>query len=140
MPPGFRELDDITADVGLEAWGQDLEQAFASTASGLASLMSDLPGGDHPSTRRIRITADSLPGLLVRFLNEIIYLYDTEAFLTASVTRLTISDHTLEAALAGATYDPSHHNLNARIKAATYHGLRIEERPGEVRVQVIFDV
>ena len=81
MSGGFRELENITADLGIEAWGLSIEDAFASTVHGLASLISDLSGGDQPLARKIRIEAGSLPSLLVQLLNEIIYLEDTEYFL-----------------------------------------------------------
>ncbi len=137
---GFRELENITADLGIEAWGPRLEDAFASTVHGLASLISDLPGGDQPLTRHIRIEAESLPSLLVQFLNEIIYLEDTQSFLPGRNTHLKIQDNNLNATLTGARFDPEIHTLNAHIKAATYHGLEIREGGDEVRIKVIFDV
>ena len=136
----FRELDNITADLGIEAWGLGLENAFASAVHGLASLLSDLPGGDRPLTRKIRIEAGSLPSLLVQFLNEIIYLEDTESFLPGKITHLKIRNNHLNATLTGAIFDPEIHTLNAHIKAATYHGLEIVEKRDEVRMKVIFDI
>ncbi len=140
MSRGFRELENITADLGIEAWGADLEDAFASSAHGLASLLSDLPGSKQPLTRKIRIEAESLPSLLVQFLNEIIYLEETENFLPGRVTHLKILNNDLDATMTGAIFDPEIHTLNAHIKATTYHGLEIVEEEDEVRVRVIFDV
>ena len=140
MSGGFRELENITADVGIEAWGLGLEDAFTSAVHGLASLLSDSSGGDQPLTRRIRIEAVSLPSLLVQLLNEIIYLEDTESFLPGKITYLKIRNNHLDATLTGAIFDPEIHTLNAHIKAATYHGLELVEEGDEVRVKVIFDV
>lgn len=140
MSGGFRELENITADLGIEAWGSGLEGAFASAIHGLASLLSDLPGGDQPLTRQIRIEAGSLPSLLVQFLNEIIYLEETQSFLPGRITHLTIQNNDLDATLTGAIFNPEIHTLNAHIKAATYHGLEIVEEGKTVRIKVIFDV
>jgi len=140
MPGGFRELENITADLGIEAWGPTLENAFASTVHGLASIISDLSEGHQPLSRKIRIEAGSLPSLLVQFLNEIIYLEDTESFLPGKITHLKIRNQRLDATVTGATFDPEIHTLNAHIKAATYHGLEIVEDGVEVRIKVIFDV
>jgi len=140
MSRGFRELENITADLGIEAWGEDLEDAFASSAHGLASLLSDLPGGDQPLTRKIRIEAESLPGLLVQFLNEIIYLEETEDFLPGKVTHLKILNNDLDVTMTGAIFDPEIHTLNAHIKATTYHGLEIDQSGNIVKIKVIFDV
>ena len=140
MSGGFKELENITADLGIEAWGQDLEGAFTSAAHGLACLMSAQPSNKQTITRRIRIKAGSLQSLLIQFLNEIIYLEETEDFLPGAVTDLTISGYNVDATLTGDTFDPGIHNINAHIKAATYHGLEIVQSSEEVTIKVIFDV
>ena len=137
---GFRELENITADMGIEAWGSSLEDAFVSAADGLAALLSDLPSGDHPLTRKVRIQAESLPSLLVQFLNELVYLEETQGFLPGKITHLKIHNDNLDATVTGALYDPGVHSINAQIKAATYHGLEIRENGDEVRIKVILDV
>lgn len=140
MPGGFRELENITADLGLEAWGSDLEHAIISTVQGLISLILEFPVSDQHLNKAINIKAQSLPSLLVRFLNEIIYLEETEGFIPVRITRLKVSGNTLQATLSGAVFDPQVHTLKAHIKAATYHGLEIAEKEDEVRIKVIFDV
>jgi SHS2 domain-containing protein len=140
MSGGFRELENITADLGLEAWGTNLEDAFASAAHGLASLLSNVSEGDQPVTRQIRIEAGSLSSLLVQFLNEIIYMEETEDFLPGEITHLKIHNNNLDATLTGVIFDPEMHSLNAHIKATTYHGLEIDQTGQEVRIKVIFDV
>ena len=140
MSEGFRELENITADLGIEAWGPSLEGAFASTVQGMASLLSDMPGGNLPLTREIQIKAGSLPSLLVKFLNEIIFLEETQSFLPGKVTHLKITGNSLEATIAGAVFNPEIHSINAHIKAATYHGLEIDQSSDIVRIKVIFDV
>ena len=140
MSGGFRELDNITADIGIEAWGADLEKAFASAALGLISLFTDPPGVEGPLVRKIRIEAASLPSLLVRFLNEIIFLEETEGYIPCSVQNLKISNNILQATLSGALFDPSLHTMSAHIKAATYHGLEIDQSGADVKIRVIFDV
>ena len=140
MQGGFKELENITADLGIEAWGTDLEGAFSSTAQGLAYLLSDQPSRKQSESRQIRIEADTLPSLLVQFLNEIVFLQETEDFLPGAVTDLTMSRTSLDATLTGGIFDPKLHDINAHIKAATYHGLKIEQTSERVTIKVIFDV
>ena len=140
MSRGFRELENITADLGIEAWGHSLEDAFSSAAHGLAALLSELPGGEQPLEKDIHLEADSLSTLLVQFLNEIIYLEETQDFLPGAVKHLTLTGNRLDATLTGAAYDPEIHTLNAQVKAATYHGLEIVDEGETVRIKVIFDV
>ena len=140
MSRGFNELEGITADLGIEAWGETLEEAFVQAGLGLASIMADLPAGDDTKKRTILVQAPTPAGLLVNFLNEIIYREDTENFLPRKILDLKIVGSQVTATLAGAIFDPSRHTINTHVKAATYHGLTIDESPGEVRVKVIFDV
>lgn len=137
---GFKELENITADLGIKAWGKDLEGAFTSIAHGLASLLSDPPEDQQLVTRTIRVEAPSVSSLLVQFLNEIIYLEDTDGLLPVKVTSLHIRNNTLEADLIGFVFDPEVHDLKSHIKAATYHGLEIAEEEDCVIIKVIFDV
>lgn len=140
MSGGFRESEGITADVGIEAWGGSLEEVFTSAAEGLASLMADRDTLTGDLTRRVSVIADDRAALLVGFLNEIIFLEETEGFLPQRVRSLAIEGNALSAQIAGCTYDPAKHSLNMAVKAATYHELRIDENNEDVRVQVIFDV
>jgi SHS2 domain-containing protein len=140
MAGGFKELDGITADLGIEAWGENLEEMFTQAGLGLAASIATLPADGDSTTRNICIEAPSLPDLLVKFLNEIIYLEDVDGFLLHRIPKISIKDSNLEATLTGVTFNPSLHSINSHIKAATYHGLAIEEAPGEIRVRVIFDV
>ena len=146
MAAGFKELDGITADLGIEAWGETLEKAFTHAALGLSALVTELPQNSDTIRRTIHIQAPSLPDLLVKYLNEIIYLEEVDGFLLCDIPDLKISDPgltpelDLAATLTGTIFDPDRHSINTHIKAATYHGLAIEEKPGELRVRVIFDV
>jgi SHS2 domain-containing protein len=140
MSRGFIELDNITADIGIQAWGADLEEAFISAALGLASLLTDLPRGEGTLSREIRIETESLQSLLVQFLNEIIFLEEAEGFITCGVNNLKIKDNTLQTTLSGVLFDPALHTVNTHIKAATYHGLTIDETGEDTKISVIFDV
>jgi SHS2 domain-containing protein len=148
MVAGFKELEGITADLGIEAWGETLEGMFIQAGLGLASTMVPLLKSDNKTTRTILIEAPSSPDLLVKFLNEIIYMEEVDGFLLGSIPKLSIYDAALktranvrlETTLTGTIYNPSRHTINAHIKAATYHGLAIEETHGEFKVRVIFDI
>ena len=140
MSCGFKELEGITADLGIEAWGETLEEAFVQAALGLSATMADLPAEDDKVKRTILVHAPSLPDLLIKFLNEIIYWEEVDGFLPMNVPNLFIDGSRLEATLTGTIFDPSRHAMNTHIKAATDHALAIDETPGEVRVRVIFDI
>ena len=96
--------------------------------------------GEAEVTRTIHIEAPSATDLLVKFLNEIIYMEEVDQFLPREVEDISIQPEQLGATLSGTTYDPSRHAMKACIKAATYHGATIQDDGGVVRVRVIFDI
>jgi len=89
--------------------------------------------------RDIELTAPDQERLLVGWLNELIYLFDTEniIFKRFDITRL--SDTHLTARSYGHKVDSSKHQLKTGVKAATYHMLKID-KDGDCKVQVLFDI
>ncbi len=140
MAGGYRELEGVTADVGIGAWGSTLCEAIIYTSVGLFSLISDLNTLTGSDSRTISIQAPDLDSLLINYLNEIIFLEETESFLPKTVESFILEDLALTALIKGDIYDPARHSPNIEVKAATYHGLVIKEDPEGWEVEVIFDV
>jgi len=133
------ELINHTADVGIVAYGASINQAFANAARGLFSIITDLDGIEGALHRDIEVTAPDQESLLVEWLNELIYLFDTEniIFNRFDITRL--NNNYLEARIYGEKVDSSRHKLKTGVKAATYHMLKVEKNNG-YRAQVLFDI
>jgi SHS2 domain-containing protein len=138
MGKGF-ELIDHTADVGIIAHGASINQAFANAARGLFSIITDLDDIKEVTHRDIKATATDQESLLVAWLNELIYLFDTEniIFNRFDITRL--NNTRLEARIYGEKVDTSRHKLKTGVKAATYHMLKVEKSNG-YQAQVLFDI
>jgi SHS2 domain-containing protein len=133
------EILDHTADVGIIAYGADMKQAFANAARGLFSLITELDDVEEVLHRDAELTATDEESLLVEWLNELIYQFDTEGliFKRFDITRL---DNTrLKARGYGEKVDKAKHRLKTGVKAATYHMLKVEKNDG-FRVQVLFDI
>ncbi len=134
-----------TADGKFEAFGRTLEEAFGNAALALASLMWDWSKIAPRTEHAIRVEAIDREQLLVKFLGEVIYLFETRQFLLGQVSRLEIRPHfeglILEGVLSGETLS-SGHEIYGDVKAVTYHELVIEDdRPdGSVRVQAVVDM
>jgi len=72
------EIIDHTADVGIIAYGTDIRQAFANAARAMFSLITELDEVEEVIYRDIELTAPDQESLIVEWLNELIYLFDTE--------------------------------------------------------------
>jgi len=133
------EILDHTADVGIIAYGTDLRQAFANAAKGLFSLITELGDVDEALHRDIELTADDAESLLVAWLNELVYRFDTEGILFKRFDIIQLDDNRLQARVYGEKVDSSKHKLKTGVKAVTYHMLKVEKNNG-CRVQVLLDI
>jgi len=133
------DIINHTADVGITAYGADINQAFANAARALFSLITELDNVEEVLYRDIELTAADQESLLVEWLNELLYLFDVEniIFKRFDITRL---DNTkLKARSYGEKVNSSKHKLKIGVKAATYHMLKVDRDDG-CQVQVLFDI
>jgi SHS2 domain-containing protein len=133
------EILNHTADVGIIAYGADLKQAFANAAKGLFSLITDLDDVKEALHRDAELTATDEESLLVEWLNELIYQFDTEGIIFKRFDITRLDSTRLKARGYGEKVDKSRHKLKTGVKAATYHMLKVDKNDG-CRVQVLFDI
>ena len=133
------EIIDHTADVGIIAHGVDMKQAFANAATGLFSLITDLDIVKETLCRDIEVTATDKESLLVEWLNELIYRFDTENIIFKRFDITELNDTRLKGRSYGEKVDNSRHELKTGVKAATYHMLKVDKNDG-CKVQVLFDI
>jgi SHS2 domain-containing protein len=133
------EILNHTADVGIIAYGADLRQAFANAAKGLFSLITELDDVEEVLHRDVGLTATDEESLLVEWLNELVYQFDTEGIVFKRFDIIQLNSTHLKARSYGEKIDSSRHKLKIGVKAATYHMLKVEKNNG-CRVQVLFDI
>jgi len=133
------EILEHTADVGIIAYGNAVNEAFANAAKGMFSLITELDKVRDNEHRDIEITAPDQENLLINWLNELNFIFDTENILFKKFEIYEISETGLKARAYGEKADNKKHELKTGIKAATYHMLKIEEDNG-INIQVLFDI
>ncbi len=133
------EIVNHTADVGIIAYGIDMNEAFANAAKALFSLITELDDVEEVVHRDIELTAPDQESLLFEWLNELIYLFDTENILFKRFDITQLSQTHLKARSYGEKVDSSRHKIKIGVKAATYHMLKIDRSNGN-KVQVLFDI
>jgi len=133
------EFIDHTADVGIIAYGADMSQAFANAARALFSLITELDDVEEVIERDIELTATDEESLLVEWLNELVYQFDTEGILFKRFDIIQLNNTQLKARGYGEKVDRSKHKLKMGVKAATYHMLKVDKGDG-CKVQVLFDI
>lgn len=143
MPEKYTEKEytiiNHTADIGISAHGKDLKQAYANAAKGMFSLITDLRKVKTSLARDIAVSAADKETLLVTWLNELIYLFDTEHTLFKKFDISELNNAELKATVYGEKVDSKRHAIRIGIKSTTYHLLRISHNGG-YHIQVIFDI
>jgi SHS2 domain-containing protein len=131
---------DISGDIGLTAFGDSLQETFVNAAIGMYSLMTDLDAVATTKTIDVSVENQLPDGLLVSWLNELIFHFDTYGFIGKKVDIKEFSEKRISASIAGEEFDPERHEGKLLIKAATYHQLRIEKKDEQWEISVIFDI
>ncbi len=139
MEPGFTILEH-PSDVGLEAWSPSLAGAFEEAALGLMSLILDPPPPHTPEARPVMLTAADAEQLLVRWLSEVLFLFDGKGFAPAAFEIHELTPGALRATIRGEPLSGHLHRGKLDIKAVTYHQLLVRRDRDGWRVRVFFDI
>ena len=134
---GF-EIIEHTSDVGIRAWGDTIEEAFEQAALGMFSLMGDVNKVDMVGEARVVVENEDMEGLLVDWLSELLYLFDTERIFLGKFEVRIDGKYRLEGRVYGERYDPEKHGMGIEIKAVTYHMLKVDTENNVV--EVLFDI
>jgi SHS2 domain-containing protein len=139
MSSGFTFLEH-PADVGIEAKGRTLPEAFEKAAEGLMSVIIDLTTIESRQEKTISLEAFDREQLLVRWLSEILYLYDGQKFLSREIHITEFSPTKLFAFVKGEPFDMKKHHTKLDVKAVTYHQLVVQEDNTGAYVRVYLDI
>lgn len=134
------EVFEHTADIGLHAYGQTLPELFTNAAAGMESLMVAPEQIETKISHEVSAEGHDLVALLVAWLNELIFLFDTEFLLLKQFQISDFTDISLRATVSGEPYDAARHDLSSAIKAVTWHEAEIRPVAEGYRARIIFDI
>lgn len=135
----YRTIDH-TGDTGITVEAASLEELFAEAARGFTDILTDVSAVSAKEERVIEVAGADREQLLVRFLSELLFLFDTERFLCAETRVEQLTEKTCRARIRGENLDPQKHPTKTAVKAVTYHGLRVRETDAGYTATVIFDL
>lgn len=134
------EVLDISGDVGIRAFGRSLEEVLINAALGMYNLITDTGAVEKKKSINVEVESHSLEGLLVSWLNELIFQFDTYGFIGRDIEIKELTERGLKASLSGEDFDETRHEKRLLVKAATYHQLKIERDGEDWKVEIIFDI
>jgi len=138
MTESYKILEH-TADIGFEAFGKSRDEVIATAVTALVSIITDPDKIDTKKNYKIEVTGDDWEQLLVRFLNEVLYIIDGESFLPAKAEVQTGAHHIIQATLYGEKRNESH-DVRTDVKAITYHQLVFKKTEAGYSIRVFVDI
>ena len=136
---GSFEFIDHTADAGIRVEAPTLEDLFETAALAFTELVTTVDAIDCREERRFQLQEGDIETLLVSWLQELLYLLDTEDLVFGRL-QVKLHNYSLEAAAWGDVFDPNIHAMKTEIKAVTYHQLEVSKSDQGWQAQVIFDI
>ena len=138
-------LLDHTADLGVIVRGGNLLNLFINAGQALISLMivslkaqNKVP--QEPTSISVSISGHDLEDLMVRWLGEILYLFEGENLVVTEIDIPLFSNFTLHAILKIVPFNPELHRVLREIKAVTYHQIEVAPKDDYWTARVIFDL
>jgi SHS2 domain-containing protein len=141
--PDFAFVEGAPGDLSFVARGVTVEEALSAAAEALlAATLEDPASLQARELRTLCLREADADLLLLRLLNELIYLRDAEQLLLRpAALRLTRDGGVLlEGRLEGEPLDPQRHALLSDVKAATAHGLALRETEHGWEARATLDV
>ena len=126
------------ADVKYRAKGLTVEEMFCFAAEALnETIRGDIKILEQRAVN-FEIEGKDLENLLYNFLEEFLFLLDSEGFLAARIESLEIDDLRLKCVVMGD--DADNYKFTNDVKAVTYNDMFVREKNEEFECQVVLDV
>ena len=134
---------DHTAELELAIEAGSEREVFADALAALGELWGASPGsgGGSPASagsgarRKVAADAPDRGALLAGWMEELVFLAESEGFVGTELERLQLSADSVQATVTGRLGEPA-----PIVKAITYHGLVFERSPGGYLARVVLDV
>jgi SHS2 domain-containing protein len=139
---GTVETFDHTADVGLKVSGVDLSDLFRTAAEGVFDyIVANREQVRVVDSEAVKLEADSPQDLLLEWLGELIFRFETTHRLYGKFeVRVADDGRSLQATISGERIDRDRHELDHEVKAVTHHGLSVRREGSGWLAEFILDI
>ena len=127
-----------TADVKFRSYGSDLEEAFANAGNALNQTIYGKIKIKEKIKKKINIKGKDKENLLLNFLEEFLFLLDSEDLIVGKIDKLKIKNNKLECNLIGDK--ASNYKFTNHVKAVTYNQMFVKKDKNKFICQVVLDV
>lgn len=127
-----------TADVKFQAFGKTMEEAFVNSALALKEVICGKLKIKQVKIKKIKVKGRNNGQLLLNFLEEFLFLLDSQNFLLSKIKKIKITYGKLEAEVLGDR--AKNYDLIGSVKAITYNQMFVKKEGKRFIIQVVLDV
>jgi SHS2 domain-containing protein len=134
---------DHTGDIGIDIDAPDPGTLLVDAACAFTETITDSTLLAADDAAELAFTAETLDLLLVDWLSELLYRFETTWWLPRhgiADAQRTDDGWTVRARLSGSRLDPGRHDVRVTVKAVTYHALEVRQTATGWHARVILDV
>lgn len=128
---------DHTADIAFEAYGGNLEELFENSAYAFYEAFVDGEKVRSSEKRSVEVEADEEDLLLYRFLNELLFLFETQFFAGKKI-KVKINEKKVIAEIEGGKF--GREAVKIEPKAITMHKFGIRKEGNKFVAFVVVDI
>lgn len=134
---------DHTADIAVDIRGKSLSELFTASAYAWLEAITE-QSTNSSETKIISLGDENLEVLLVSFISELNFFYQSDKWIMSSIQKIDIDRKddlwNLSAVVLGGNFDRNKFKLKSEIKAVTYHQMKIKEVDGDYSTRIVFDI
>lgn len=128
-----------TADVKFQAFGKTIEEAFLNASLALKeTILKGKVRISEKIKKKIKVSGKDKESLLYNFLEEFLFLLDSEGFIFSKVSKIKIKNNELTCEVIGDK--TKNYKISNDVKAVTYNSMFVKKEKGKFIVQVVLDV
>ncbi|MCX8151469.1 MAG: archease [Archaeoglobaceae archaeon] len=132
----FRYLDH-TADIAFEVWGKSFEELIENASYAFYNAFVHLDKIKEKEKKEIEVHGEEIDIVLYRWLNELLFLFDTE-FFAAKKVKVYAENLKVRGELIGSRF--TRELVRVEPKAITMHKFRVEKRDDEYYAFIVVDI
>lgn len=133
------EFLEHTADIKFRAFGKTIGEVFENSALAISNIMYKGKVKEEKKLK-VKVKGKDLESLLYNFLEEFLFLFDSENFLLSGIESIKINEKNLTTEAEVSGDDAKNYKINIGIKAITYNEMFITKDKNKYTAQVVVDV
>jgi len=134
----YKIIDDLTSDVMFEAYGKGLKELFENAAEAMFSIICKVDKVEKKKPIKVKVDADGVEDLMIKWLQELIAVVDTEEMFLSKFNIKNIDEKHLEAECFGEEISPE--KGETVVKAVTYYNFNLEKTKDGYKACVTLDI